>query len=138
MSVPVLVPLVLRDCELLFGEDAAAPDFRHHTTTLAWTPTGTPIRIKGLGKRSFIDAGDVDWSLDLAVAESDDADSLAEYCREHAGETVKVVTRARAGAGPSYTSRVTIPRIPVGGAGLAEIRHTVSMPAESEPVKAAA
>jgi len=133
--VPVLVPLVLRDVELLFGDDVDAPDFRHHTTQLQWTPNGQPIRVKGLGRRSFLDAGAVDWQLDLAVAESTDADSLATYCRTHAGELVKVTTRPTAGVGPSWSATVLVPRIPLGGTGESELRHNVSFLAESEPVR---
>jgi hypothetical protein len=133
-----LVPLVMRDVELLFGDLPAAPDYRHHTNVASWTPSATPVRVSGLGGKTFLANGDTQWALDLAVAQDwTTEESLSNYLYEHEGEIVTVTVRPRSGVGPSFRQKVLIQPTAIGGTGGQEARSAISLPAEGKPEKVA-
>lgn len=131
MTVLNVQPLVLRDIELILGEDG--DDFRKHVSSVRLEPRSTDpetVTWRGLGDnvhQETLAAGDDDWSCVLEyVQDWDSPDSLSRYLYENAGQTVPATFRPRSGVGPSFTSSLTLVHGAIGGNVAAAATSTVT------------
>lgn len=114
MTTHNVIPLVLKDVELVLGADV--DDFRKHVSGVTYTPSAPTQNWTGLGLNTHTDVGAATWTLGLDyVQDWDSPDSLSRYLFEHQGETVAALFRPRSGVGPSFTSNVTITPGAIGG-----------------------
>lgn len=133
-----LQPRVLRNVDLIFGDELTGNDFKHHTNVCQITPRQQVVAVTGLGGKTFRSVALPDWSLDLAVAGNEAGTSLAEYLRTQEGEMIPVLFRPASGTGPSFTVNVLVVAVPIGGTGGAEDRYPVSLPCDGPPMRAEA
>lgn len=137
MATHDVLPLVLKDVELVLGTDA--DDFRKHVSGVTYTPTAPTQSWTGLGGNTHTDVGAPTWTLNLDyVQDWDSVQSLSRYLFEHQGETVTALFRPRSGVGPSFTSEVTITPGAIGGQVNAFATTTVQLGTTAPELVAAA
>jgi hypothetical protein len=115
MAVLEVQPLVLKDVELLIGT-GTPDDFRKHVSGVTYTPTTPTSTWTGLGENTHTDTGTPTWTVQLDyVQDWTSTISLSGYLFDHAGEQVDLLVTPTDGAGPSFTSKVTIAPGAIGG-----------------------
>src|SRR3982751_1225334 len=106
MAVLDVVPLVLKDVELLLGS-GTPDDFRKHVSGVTFTPSSSQQTWSGLGLNTHTDSGIPTWVCQLDyVQDWTSASSLSQYLYEHEGETVPATFTPTDGVGPSFTANL--------------------------------
>lgn len=115
MSTIDVKPLVMKDVDLIIGGETG-DNYKKHIDGCTYTPASSVATWTGAGGNTHTDSSTATWTLALSyVQDWDTPDSLCAFLLEHEGETVAVTFTPRSGAGPSFTSDVTITPGAIGG-----------------------
>lgn len=134
-------PIVIKDADLILGDEATGTDFGIQLTSIVLTPDVATERIKTAkpaGRFSSVD--DPEWSMDLGyVYGYDDTtaeSALAAYLLANNGTQVPFTLRPISGlvGAPEITGTVTLVAGGIGGDQGAFSTQSVSLPVEGQPV----
>lgn len=133
-------PIVIKNADLVLGDEASGTDYAIELNSIALTPDVSPERIKTAkpeGRFSSVD--DPEWNLDLGYVygKNDEGVSLADYLMDHVGEVISFTFRPVSG-GDGYTGDVTLLPGAIGGDQGSFSTQSVSLPVEGQPEKLAA
>lgn len=136
-------PIVIKNADLVLGNEADGTDYGIELNSIALTPDVSPERIKTAkpaGRFSSVD--DPEWNLDLGYVYGKRGggatdQSLADYLMDHVGEQLPFTFRPVSG-GAGYAGTVTLLPGALGGDQGSFSTQSVSLPVEGQPAKVAA
>jgi hypothetical protein len=136
MANIVPVPLVMKDCLVKVATD----NYEAALSGVTLTPTTPTFTFSGLTPTAkYTAAGNPDWlaAIDY-VQDWDTVGSFSNYLHANQGKTVSMEFTPKAKSGKKFTVDVTIIAGAIGGAGGALASTSVSLPAGTPVVSAAA
>lgn len=142
MSVPVadgFQPYVMKDVDLILGDEAAEVNFKCQMRSVVLTPSVDIQRIKtACPTGQFAAVDEPEWNLDLGYLfgkhATDQMRALGRWLIENNGEQLPFLVRWLAGEEEGYTGTVTVVPGPVGGSYGQFSEQSVSLPLEGQPV----
>ena len=127
-------PFVIKDVDFT----VAADDFSAHVNSVRLIPTTQTRTWKGFSpEASFSEQTAPEWSCTVKLAQDwDNANSLANYLLDNAGEEVAVTFKPRRSGTSAFTVTLILTPPEVGGDIDSWAEATVSLGVKGAPVKA--
>lgn len=134
-------PIVMKNVDLILGDEATGPNFKCQLRSVKLTPDTNVVKTKTLcPEGQYADVEDPEWNLELGylTGEGDETvQALADFLLDHKGEKEDFYFRPRAG-GPGYSGVVTLMAGGIGGEQGGFSEQSVQLPLDGQPVKVAA
>lgn len=135
-------PLVMKNVDLILGDEATGVNFKCQARSVVLTPEAATVRTKTLcPSGQFADVDDPEWTLEIGYlfgTDDEDPDEvLSEYLRANHADKVPFLFRPIAG-GSGYKGTVSLIAGAIGGGQGEFSEQSVSLPVDGQPEVAAA
>lgn len=137
-------PIMMKDVDLVLGDEATAVNFACQVRTVKLTPNASVEKMKTLCPAGrYADVDDPEWDLEIGYAYGRDngvepaVTILADFLLSNHGTKVPFVFRPRAG-GVGYRGEVTLLSGEIGGSQGSWMESSVTLPVTGQPERVAA